>query len=285
VNNRTKYIIQAGLVVSLFFLVQSCTDKDKLIATVGDAELRESEAFVLMKHLGYNQKDKKEYKEFVQYWCDNEIFKEELKKNHPDDWDLVRLRGESYQGELAKFYLEEIHIKSSLDTIVKMKEIEDYYESHKDEFVLNDYIVKALYLKIPKDLDFKEEEVHINYLLKNDKDLAEINSYAKLYALNYYFDDSSWIYFDELSKDIPLTKYNVDNIVLNRTKTYFSDEEYWYFLNIIDYKLKDEAPPIGFLQDQIRGIIVSKRLNELREQNEAKLIKKLKKEHEVIIHL
>jgi hypothetical protein len=150
---------------------------------------------------------------------------------------------------------------------------------------LNDYIVKALYLKIPKELDFKEEDVHINYLLKNDKDLAEINSYAKLYAQNYYFDDSTWIYFDELAKDIPLSKYNVDNIVLNRTKTYFSDDQHWYFLNILDYKLKDEAPPLEFLKDRIRSIIVSQRLNDIREKNETKLLNDLKKKHEISINL
>ena len=137
--------------------------------------------------------------------------------------------------------MEEIKIKKSLDTIVSLEESQTYYDSHKDEFILNDYIVKALYLKIPKDLDFKEEEVHLNYLLKNDKDLAEINSYAKLYAENYYFDDSVWVYFDKITEDIPLTKYNIDNIVLNRTKTYFSDEEHWYFLNIIDYITSDDC--------------------------------------------
>lgn len=237
-----------------------------------------------MKHFGYDSNNKAQTKEFVANWCENEIFKQELKTAYPNKWDLVRLRSELYQSDLSKFYLEEINIKNHLDTIVSAEETQEYYDSHKDEFILNDYIVKALYLKIPKDLDFKSEEVHINYLLKNDKDLAEINSYAKLYAENYYFDDSTWVYFDELVEDMPLTKYNIDNIVLNRTKTYFSDDAHWYFLNIIDYSLKDEAPPLDFLKDQIHGIIVSKRLNDLREKSEAKLIKELKKKHEVIIY-
>jgi len=284
VSNSKKYLFQAGIVVSLFCFLTSCSDNEKIVASVGESELTENDAYVLMKHFGYNVKDKAQFKEFVDEWCENEIFKQELKAEHPEKWNLVKLRSESYQGDLAKFYLEEIKLKSALDTVVDIEEAQTYYDSHKDEFILNDYIVKALYLKIPKDLDFKSEEIHVNYLLKNDKDLAEINSYAKLYAENYYFDDSSWVYFDELVEDIPLTKYNVDNIVLNRTKTYFSDDEHWYFLNIIDYKLKDEAPPLDFLRDRIHSIIISKRLNDLREKSEAKLIKELKKKHEVIIN-
>jgi hypothetical protein len=284
VNRQIKYLFQAGILVGLFCFLTACSEEDKVVARVGETELTESDAYVLMKHRGYDSKDKEQYREFINEWCENEIFNQELKATAPEKWKLIQLRSQMYQGDLSKFYLEEIKINKSLDTIVSLEETQAYYDSHKDEFILNDYIVKALYLKIPKDLDFKKEEVHLNYLLKNDKDLAEINSYAKLYAENYYFDDSVWIYFDKITEDIPLTKYNIDNIVLNRTKTYFSDEEHWYFLNIIDYKLKDEAPPLDFLKDQIYGIIVSKRLNDLREKNEANLIKELKKKHEVTIY-
>ena len=111
-----------------------------------------------------------------------------------------------------------------------------------------------------------------------------MNSYAKLYAENFYYNDSTWIYFNELSKDIPLTKYNVDNIVLNRTKTYFSDDEFTYFLNITDYALKDDIPPMEFLADQIKEIIVLGRLQELKEQYGSTLIQKIKDKHEIIIH-
>jgi hypothetical protein len=284
VNREIKYLFQAGILVGLFCFLTACSEEDKVIARVGESELTESDAYVLMKHRGYDSKDKEQYREFINEWCESEIFNQELKVIAPEKWKLIQLRSQMYQGDLSKFYLEEIKINKSLDTIVGLGESQAYYDSHKDEFILNDYIVKALYLKIPKDLDFKKEEVHLNYLLKNDKDLAEINSYAKLYAENYYFDDSVWIYFDKITEDIPLTKYNIDNIVLNRTKTYFSDEEHWYFLNIIDYRLKDEAPPLDFLKDQIHGIIVSKRLNDLREKNEANLIKELKKKHEVTIY-
>ena len=284
VNRQIKYLFQAGILVGLFFFLTACSEEDKVIARVGETELTESDAYVLMKHRGYDSKDIEQYREFINEWCENEVFNQELKATAPEKWKLIQLRSQMYQGDLSKFYLEEIKINKSLDTIVSFEETQAYFNSHKDEFILNDYIVKALYLKIPKDLVFKKEEVHLNYLLKNDKDLAEINSYAKLYAKNYYFDDSVWIYFDKITEDIPLTKYNIDNIVLNRTKTYFSDEEYWYFLNIIDYKLKDEAPPLNFLKDQIHGIIVTTRLNDLREKNEANLIKELKKKHEVTIY-
>lgn len=286
-NNSKIAFKQAGLIVSLFCftLLQSCGDKNKIVASVGESTLTENDAVVLMKHYGLDIQNKSEYKDFLNAWCETEVYKEELKASYPDEWKLVTLRGNQFGSELAKFYLEEITNQKELDTIVSNKELMQFYEEHKEEFILHDYIVKALYLKIPKSVDFKSKKIQEKFLLKKDKDLTEVNSYAKLYAENFYFNDSSWIYFTELSEDIPLTKYNVDNIVLNRTKTYFSDDDHTYFLNIIDYKLKDEAPPFDFLKAEIREIIVTSRLQKLKETNGPKLLKEIKSKHEIRINI
>ena len=122
------------------------------------------------------------------------------------------------------------------------------------------------------------------YLLKNYKDIVQVDSYAKLYALNYYYNDSSWIYFSEFAKDLPVKKYNRDNIVLNRTKTYFSDDEYTYFVNILDFKLKDETPPMDFLRSEIKDIIIAKRLQELKDKREIEILEKLKDKHEISLN-
>lgn len=237
-----------------------------------------------MKHLGYDPKNDDDYQIFLDNWCENEALKAEMKTEHPEDWKLIRLRADQFAGELSRLYLEENLLKKRLDTLVSQTEISNYYASHKEEFILQDYIVKALYFKVPAGVDYQKDDIPSAFLLKNDKDLMKVNSYAKLYAENYHFNDSSWVYFSEIAKDIPVTKYNVDNLVLNRSKTYFSDDQYTYFINILDFKLKDEAPPIEFLQNEIKNIIVALRLQDLIEKEGHKLIEKIKKKHEVHIH-
>ena len=266
-------------------MLSSCNSKEIIVASAGDAELTDNDAFLLLQHKGFKITDSIEYKAVIEEWINSQVFMQEMKTNHSNEWRLINLRANLYSGHLAKYYIEELDLKRQLDTIVSSNEIQDYYNTHEEEFILHDYIVKALYLKIPKELDFKEENVHRNFLLKNDKDLSEINSYAKLYAENYYFNDSTWIYFNEVVKDIPITKYNVDNIVLNRSKTYFSDDNFTYFLNIIDFKLKNEAPPIDFLRNEIKRIIITHRLHDLKDKNESKLIQRIKEKHEINYNL
>ncbi len=287
-SKYTSYYLRAGIRASLFCFIlalTSCGDNEKVVASVGEVELTESDAYVLMKHQGIDPKDDERYREFLQNWCENEALKAEMKLEHPEDWALIRLRTDAFAGDLSRLYLEEALLKKDLDTVVSNEEIEQYYTSHKEEFILQDYIVKALYFKIPVETDFKSDDIQTAFLLKNDKDLIKVNSYAKLYAENYHFNDSSWVYFSEIAKDIPVTKYNVDNLVLNRSKTYFSDDQFTYFINIMDFKLKDEAPPMEFLRNEIKNIIVAQRLQDLIEKNETKLIERIKAKHEITIHI
>lgn len=285
-DNKRKYTSKwAGFIVSLFcFMAISSCSSDPVVAKVDDSELLESDAIIIMNHLGYDIKDQKAWKQFLTIWCEQEALRLELIEKDEELSKLVELRSQAYSGELSKYYLEEVEIDKKLDSTVSEKELLTYYEQHKEEFALQDYLVQALYIKIEKDVKI-EKELREHFMLKNDKDLSKVNSYAKLYAENFYFDDSQWIYFNDLAKDIPLTGYNKDNIVLNRTKTYFSDDEFTYFLNILDYKLKDSAPPFEFLKPQIKEIILSKRVNELREQIESQLIQTIKKKHDIKINL
>jgi hypothetical protein len=285
VSNPNRPFKQADIYVSLFclFLLFSCSTKDQVVAEVNDKELTKKEAETLMDHLGYDINNKTDWQIFLDNWVKFEVYRQELKQVDPDKSAIVQLKGESFMGELSGFYLEEAMILSKLDSIVKDKEIQTYYDKNKNSFVLQDYLVKALYLKIPKGTDI-EQKIREVYVLKNDKDLTKLNSYAKLYAENFYFDDEQWVYFTELTKDIPLKQLNRDNLVLNRTKTYFSDEEFTYFINIIDFKLKDDTPPLEFLRDQIREIILSERINRLREQLGTQLYNDLKQKHAITIH-
>lgn len=286
VNKTTYSFKQAGFAVSLFCftLFSSCNNSDKVIAQVDDSELLESEALILMEHLGYNRKDEKDFKLFLEMWCEQESFRLEILETDPQTAKLIELRAKSYAGDLSKFYLEELSVMNKMDTSISEAEMKNYYNRHKEEFALQDYLVKALYMKVEKGAKI-EESLQTHFLLKNDKDLSKVNSYAKLYAENFYFDDAQWVYFNDLTKDVPLKGYNRDNIVLNRTKTYFSDDEYTYFINIIDFKLKDAIPPFDFLKPQIREIILSIRSNNLKEINEVKLVQTIKKKHDIKINL
>jgi len=285
VNNKIIRIKQAAILVSLFlfFVISGCSDQDVVVASVNDHELTMEQAERLMDALGYDINKKEDWKTFLESWTTNEAYRQELMEADEKRSEIVSLKGKNFEGELSRFYLEEREISKKLDTTITEKELKDHYAKNKDQFSLQDYLVKALYIKIPKGIEV-ESKLKESYLLKNDKDLTRVNSYAKLYAEDFYFDDAQWIYFNDLVKDIPLKEYNRDNLILNRTKTYFSDQEFTYFVNILDYRVKDEVPPFDFLKGQIREIILARRISVLREQIENEIKQRVNKKNDIQIH-
>ncbi len=285
--NKLKYKLeQAGFLVSLFCLLlfTNCSGDNPIIASVDGNDLTKEDAKMMMNHLGYSIENPQDWKRFVLFWSEQQMLKEELIATDEVKARLVELRSQVFAGDLSRYYLQELLIAQKLDTSITENELKKFYDSNKEAFELQDYIVKALYVKVPKEA--KElDKFKKYYLLKNDKDLAQLNSNAKLYADDYYFNDENWIYFSELTKDIPLKNYNIDNIVLNRTKTYISDNKYVYFLNIIDFNLKDETPPFDFFRDQLKEMILAERMNTLRDKNESEMIQEIKKKHEIKINI
>lgn len=282
VNNYLYCSFKAGAVVSLFcsLLLFSCTDKGKEWAKVNDIVLVESDAIVLMEYLGYDPAKHEDRKRFTGEWINRQVFIQELEKENYAVSELTRLKTNWHQGDLARFYLEEAYIQKEIETEISDSMIMDYFNRHKEDFSLNDYIVRALYVKVPKEAP-NQDQLKQHYLLKKDKDYSKVISYAKLYAENFYYDDSTWVYFDELTKDAPTEKLNKDNLVLNRTKTYFSDEQFVYYLNIIDFKFKDATPPAEFLKPEIKQLLVSQKLNDLKEKNSASFLHKIKQNYEI----
>ena len=58
---------------------------------------------------------------------------------------------------------------------------------------------------------------------------------------------------------------NKDRFILKRSKTRFEENGFYYFLNIIDYKLKNTISPLNFERNNIKERILNMRIKELRE--------------------
>jgi hypothetical protein len=70
-----------------------------------------------------------------------------------------------------------------------------------------------------------------------------------------------------------LEDLNKTSFIKYKKRTKFEDGQFMYYLNILDYKLKNEASPIEFEKDKIKGILLNQRMNELRKQLKEELYK------------
>ena len=106
----------------------------------------------------------------------------------------------------------------------------------------------------------------------DDSDISEIETYAQLYASNFYYDDENWMYFDDLTKEIPLNNINKDKFITQKSKIKMDENGYFYFLNVIDYKLKNTISPLEFERDNIKQRILNIRIKDLRKTLKNELV-------------
>ena len=203
--------------------------------------------------------------QYTDKWIREQVIIRKAKEELNEESLNVENQLRDYEKSLVIYAYEKELIKKKLDTLVSNDEVVQYYEEHLENFKLQDYIVKVFYLKINKDAP-KMDEVKAWYKLKNDEDAEKLLSYAPLHGVNYYFDDQKWVYFEDVLKVVPLTDINKSSFIRNKRKVTFREGEYVYFVNIMDYRLKDAVSPISLEKEKIKSIILNIRGNELKKK-------------------
>ena len=281
---KNKLLKNAAFLLSLISLAfTACSggeDKGELLAKVGEQELYAND----LSFLEFTTEDSAEIvSAYINSWVADHILVEEANNTEQIDHQSIDQRVNQFRNDLLIHELENIKINEQLDTAVSEAEIKDYYNEHEDDFQLNDYLVKVLYLKIPVDAP-DIEKIGNAYKLRKDEDLSTIEIYAKVYASNFYYDIDSWIYFDDLLKEIPLHDINKDRFILKRSKLRFEENGFYYFLNIVDYKLKNSISPLSFERENIKARILNLRIKKLRETIKNEIIKKAYEQGKVTLY-
>jgi hypothetical protein len=81
--------------------------------------------------------------------------------------------------------------------------------------------------------------------------------------MSYFIEDSLWLKWDDVTKEIPALK-NYDINRLNKGKIMeWKDGENYYYLVIKDIKVKDEYSPIAYEQEKIKQAILNERKKNL----------------------
>lgn len=190
---------------------------------------------------------------------------------------------EDYRNSLIVFTYEKELIRQKLDTTVSAEEIETYYNKNRNEFLLKDNIVKVWYVKMPVN---SANKIAIRNLYKSDEATKKqlLEEYCKKYAVNYYIDDSTWLYFNDLLREIPIKTYNQENYLKNHRYIEMDDSLYSYFVNIKGFQVKESVSPLGFEKENVKKIILNKRKLKLIEEMQDGIFKEALKNNDFQIY-
>lgn len=288
-----KYLKVAGFIPASFFysiflmsvLFISCGNNEdeaqgEIIATVYDKKLYLSEISEMIPS-GLDENDSLEFvKNYIDQWTKENILLHNAEKDLANNSQDINRRIEKYRRSLLIYEFEKKYIDEHLDTNISNAEIEAHYSENKDDFELKDYIIKAVYIKF----DVKQnDKAKVLKWLKSGKreDLLKLDEYCSKSALSFYHDRDNWIFLNDILRDMPLEIPNKESFLKSNKLVEFSDDEYYYILQILDSRMKEEVSPMSLEKENIKARILQSRMNELLKSMRNKMIKNAYDENEV----
>jgi hypothetical protein len=279
-----QFLLKAASLVGAVFFIYACSfeeeDNRRVAAQIHDQKLYLQDVMDNTPG-GLSLDDSSAFADaYINSWIKERLVLLKAKEILPDSMLNIEEQIEAYRRSLIVFQYERAYINSNLDTNVSEQEIIRYYNTHKDDFILNDYIIKVLYIKLYKS-DNRIDKVAKHYKLQNDGDFEKLENILAGNAENFYYDPENWLFFDDLLKEVPLQDFNRQSFIQNKRKVSFEEGEFIYFLNILDFKLKDAYSPLSLEREKIRNIILNNRSNELRVKLREDLFNDAQKENSI----
>ena len=256
------------ILIWVFLLSTSCKSEsnEKKLARFKDVYLNESDVLNEIP-ITLNQKDSTIFaNNYIHNWLVNQMIMDKSEEMIPLDVIKVEKKINKYKLSLISYEFEQFYINKRLDTSISKSQIRNYYENHLDDFVLNDYVVKCMYLQVPKKSKFLRE-IKKNYFLKNEDMIDEIMKIGQNEEVSLYYNPEEWVFFDDLMKKIPiLEKYSEIEFIKKKKKVILEFNNYIYFINVFDYIIKNGTSPLSFEENKIKSIILNQRAKTLRKK-------------------
>ena len=196
--------------------------------------------------------------------------------NNVIDLNLIDKKLKKYQDDLILYQYENELLSNNVNFLISDSAIIKYYNENIKDFILGSKIVRCLYAKIPLDAP---DLIKFKTLVKRypESNINDIKSYSFQFAEQYFLDDSIWIDFEDLIINTPFIELNQEfSYLLNNKFLENQDDEFHYFIKIIDYKTPGDISPISFEYDIIKAILLNDRkkklLNKLQDSIYLKFI-------------
>ncbi len=268
-----KKAIFSFLFLTIF--ISSCNksgynNNDQVLARVNDSYLYVSEIGNLIPS-GTNTTDSVTLiRSYVDNWIKSQLLIFQAEKNLTDDQKDFSRQLRDYRNSLIVFKYETDLINQNLDTVVKEREIEEYYYKNQKNFQLKDNIVQAIYVKVKTDSPKKWKILqYAKSERQRDRDSLEV--ICMQYADDYQIIDNDWITFNDLTDRLPIEVYNEESYLRNNKFIQVSEDDFTYLVNILDYRLSESTSPLSQEYKNVKSIILNMRKKLLIKQMQQKI--------------
>lgn len=263
---------------------QNTGNSQTLVASVGNSFLFEADIVNLIEPGMSTEDSSMITDQYVRNWIKKELLIKEATSNVRIDQSEIERKVADYRYTLLSYEYQKLRVQQSLDTAVSDDEVLEYYMNNQENFALRQNIIRGRFLKINQQAP-KKADVRRWIKSSRPQDLNSLKDYAFQFANTYSLEDSTWLKFDDITKNSPFT--TVTNKIQFLRNTRYAEETdslYLYLLKIDDYKISEEISPLEFVKQDIKNIILNKRKVALAKSLENDIFQKAKENEDYKIY-
>ena len=209
---------------------------------------------------------------FINRWATKQLLIDQSIVNLPQEKqdaynDLVN----QYKIDLYIEAYKSSIVAKQLDSIIALKELEDFYNQNKENFKLNDDLLKIRYIHIDKNFSNTKELVEkFKRFDSIDKQaLTDLSIKFKAFNLN----DSIWIKNDVLIGALPVLKHSNSQVLKKVNFTQLQDSLGVYLVKIEAVLKTNDIAPLSYVKSTIEQIVLNKRKQEFLKKIEKDITK------------
>ncbi len=208
---------------------------------------------------------------YIKRWVIDAMMYDYAKKNVQNPHEIERLV-EEYRKTLIIQHYQQMLVNQRLEPPTE-EQIKAYYDTHSTMFVLEDNIIKGVFVKIPaKTSKMRDLRKLMNEI--NDENLEKMEKFCvRNYGTLDYFQDQ-WIPLADVLKKMPDASLSEKAaIAASADVIEREDSVFTYLLRITEYRQTGTEAPYDFADGKIKNILLNQKKMEFMHAFEEDLYK------------
>ncbi|MCH4823430.1 peptidyl-prolyl cis-trans isomerase [Gramella lutea] len=256
------------------------SDDRKVVVRVNESFLYEDDIQALINENTSPEDSAIIVSNYINRWATQQLLIDRAELNLPQSQqqefgELVN----NYRNELFTNAYTEAVVLRDLDTSLNREEVENYYEKNKENFILNEDLLKLRYINIAKNSN-NLDDIKRKIERFNEEDQQDLLNMA-LQFKNYSLNDSVWVKTKTVYDKIgPLSVEDRSSLLKKSNFMELQDSLNVYLVYVKDVLSRNEQAPMEYASATIREILLNKRKQALIKELEKDITKDAIKNNE-----
>lgn len=200
---------------------------------------------------------------YTQRWLREAVLLYEAENNLSKDLNVDRLVRD-YRSSLVRNNYEQVLLEQLMETEISKSELSTFYDKNKIQYQLDNPIIKGYLLEVPKIISIRDS-LKLLWKNPNEANLARLKTICEEYELSYFLDINKWNEWDKLAVHLP-RNIGFDEFSRKGKDFTIQDGEFEIWVKIMDSKKPQEIPPIDYVEEQLKRMLLLSRKTKLLEE-------------------